>query len=118
MQRARAEKPQSERRAGLDERPVERALMLGLDPDLVAEVAREADAPDERRHEADLHPADGEQRESLVRHVVSHDAREEIARLRPGHGKADEVDAVGPDRDGAVGQEALEPAHVTGLGDA
>ena len=74
-----AEEAQAEVLARRDQQVVELALVLALDPDLVAEVARETHAPDQRRQRADVRLGEAHEREGRGREVGRHEAPEELA---------------------------------------
>src|SRR3546814_17009755 len=92
---------------------MERALVFRPDPDLVAEVAREGEAADERRDRTDIHPPEGEEGKGRDRNVVGRDLLKEGPGVRPGDREADEGGAERPDADAALRRQVLlEPAPM------
>src|SRR3546814_16502107 len=86
---------------------MERALVFRPDPDLVAEVAREGEAADERRDRTDIHPPEGEEGKGRDRNVVGRDLLKEGPGVRPGDREADVGGDEGPHGDAALRRQVM-----------
>src|SRR6266478_2331967 len=117
-ERTRAIVPTSKPRARLDQKFVQRKLMIGAHPDFVAELSGKRDPADRCRDHPDFHAADRQERETVVRHILRNETREQLARPRSCYREADERAPQRAYGNAAVGKVALEPAHVVLLGDA
>src|SRR5579863_9237686 len=88
VQRAAAEEPEAVRAARLSQQVIERALIVGGYPDLVAKLPGEADAPYQRRHHADIHLAERQEGKRTARQIAARQALEQRARVRSGYREA------------------------------
>src|SRR5450631_523239 len=82
IQRAATEQPQSELGAGLDERIVERTLIVGGHPDLEPEIAGEGDSSDIARHHADFHAPERHKWKCRGGQVVAHQSLQQRSGMR------------------------------------
>ena len=98
--------------------PVEQGtLILGRDPQLVAEVAGVIDPGEVNRDHPEVDLAEGHEREGLGREVeIGRHGLEDIPRTRPGYGQADQPEAQHVEPHAAVRRQVVaEPARMMDL---
>src|SRR5215468_10215769 len=81
IERAAPEEPQPLLPSGRAQQIVECALVFTRHPDLVAELAGEADTADECRDHADIHLPEGEEWKCAAREIAAGEALQQLARV-------------------------------------
>ena len=121
VQRPAAEGADAVRLAGLQQQVKQKAVVVGRNPDLVAQAARIADPADQSRHGAERHAAHIHETECPGGNILilADKRRQHVARLRPGYREPVQAGPERRDRDRPVGRQMPgEPAHMVLLGRA